>query len=117
MTDAMTNWALIAATICVLLSVLQWTDTASWWRDELGANVVLKDICLLFILVPLAVQTWVPLSHQFILWMSFISLSGIALIMLWRLAVMYRIRRPRHDPARLLEWLRALPDRFRRPAE
>lgn len=96
------NGAIFAATTAVVVSVVQWTVTSPWWKDHIGLTVILKDICLMVVLVP---------SSLLLIWPGLIgplgaaililcSMVGITLVLSWRCVVWYRIRRPWPLPPR-----------------
>jgi hypothetical protein len=85
-----------AATALTLLFVIQYTLSSPWWRDQVGRTVVMKDVCLLALLVPSSVlMVWphalTPLQAE---WIGVSSIGGVAIAMAWRMAVWYRIRKP-----------------------
>jgi hypothetical protein len=85
-----------ASTVLVLIFVVQYTLSAPWWRDPVGRTVVAKDICLLFLLIPACILLVWP--HAFtpmeVAVIDLISLGGVAVVMVWRCVVWFKINPP-----------------------
>lgn len=85
-----------AATISVVLFVVQYTLSSPWWRDPVGRTVVAKDCALLCLLIPaVLVMVWPglldPVAGEIV---GVTSLALVAAAMLWRSVVWWRIRPP-----------------------
>jgi hypothetical protein len=94
--------AVIAATLAVLVSTLQWTASSPWWKDPIGGTVVGKDLALLVILIPTTILLiWPglisPLAGAVI---GLASMVAITIVMVWRSVALYRIQRPWPLPPR-----------------
>lgn len=85
-----------AATILVVLFVIQYSLSAPWWHDRLGRSVVAKDIMLLFLLIPVCILLiWPTALTPWEDWaMELISLGGVAVAMFWRSVVWWKINPP-----------------------
>lgn len=86
----------VTATAGVVVFIVQWTLTSPWWHDQVGRTVVAKDFALLVLLVPNCIRTFwhSALSPLFIGWMDAGALVAVAVIMVWRCLVWYRIEKP-----------------------
>lgn len=96
------NAGIFMATSAVANSALQWTFTSPWWKDPLGGTVILKDMCMLVILVPSCLLlVWPgligPVAAEVLL---LCSMVGISVVLTWRSVVLYRIKRPWPLPPR-----------------
>jgi hypothetical protein len=88
--------AIWAAAISVILFVVQYTLSSPWWRDPVGRTVVLKDLAVLVLLLQICLLFLWPhlltMTGELVLDLG--SLVGVTLVMLWRMAVWYRIKPP-----------------------
>lgn len=96
------NGVIWASTVLVVLFVLQYTLAAPWWRDPVGRTVVAKDIALLFLLIPACILLVWP--HALDIWaaaaLELASLGGVAVVMVWRCIVWWKINPPWPFPHR-----------------
>lgn len=96
------NGAIIAATLAVIESVLQWTASSPWWKDPIGSTFVVKDFALLVVLVPTTILLiWPDVISQLAgAILLFVSMVSITAVMVWRSVVLYKIQRPWPLPPR-----------------
>lgn len=93
--DAQQAAGLVACAV-LLAFVLQWTDSSHWWRDELATTFVLKDIFLLAVLIEITLSVWFPVPVIVLEWTYLVSMCLIAVVVVWRMVVMYKVKPPRH---------------------
>lgn len=90
------KWSTFAATVAILLWIVQYTLSAPWWRDQVGWTIVLKDVFLLAILVPSCIAILWPsvVSVKDLAYIEAVMLPAITLAMIIRMAIWFRIRKP-----------------------
>lgn len=90
------NDGTVAFAAAVIAFVFQYTFTSPWWKDQVGITIVIKDACLLGILVPASINYVWPgtISATTMLWLDLIVVWTATASMIWRCVVWFHIRRP-----------------------
>ena len=86
----------IAGLVAIGAFVGQYTMLAPWWRNAIGRTLVIKDLLLMLILVPTVLSLFFQfnrLTSHIAAWIDIVFLGLLTPVMLWRMAVFYRIHR------------------------
>lgn len=95
---------LCATTGAVIWFIAYYTKVAPWWRNEIGRTIVIKDLVLLVPLLLSIVSAFWGFNRytsQIAGWITVVSFFGMAVVMVWRIAVWRRIHRGGKPPAEL----------------
>jgi hypothetical protein len=96
------EWAPVAACAAAVIFLIGYSVLAKWWRHPEGQAVASLDVCLVIALTPSVLHQLFGLSvlHLWYAWYYGSSIYLVALITLWRLAVVASIQRQAAGPRR-----------------
>lgn len=84
----------------IIAFIVQYSVLAKWWRNPIGATIVVKDLLIVVVLAANAIEVFAPPSLA-LEWVVVLITGLIGPVMVWRMAVFasYHRSRPATDPA------------------
>lgn len=96
----MDSWSACFAFGAAIAYIAGYTAMARWWRHPVGRSMVSLAAAIALALTPAVLRYAIGLNlgHPWFQWYIRASLNVIGAILLWRLVVLYRLRREAHPP-------------------
>jgi len=84
----------VASVVTIAAFVACYSRWARWWTNPIGRTIVIKDIALIFVLLPSIMSIFLQfnrLSSHIAAWFDIASFAAVPVIMVWRIAVWRKI--------------------------
>lgn len=94
----LTKITLIADVVAIIIFIADYSRLAPWWRNPVGRTIVIKDLLLLGVISLVVMSVFFQFSRltsEVASWIQIAMLGGMALAMIWRVAVFERLHRRR----------------------